>query len=94
MCALAQRIRLDSGEGDVDRLPVPRLADRMLGEPLERVEAKLAQTLTLDQHPVVVPVGQDVAVQLGALEFAGVFGMLEEAARERGHAPYVDDHRA
>lgn len=58
--ALAERLAPEGGEGDFHRVGVPADRDEPLGEHLRGVQAELAEPFTLEEDPVVVPVGQEL----------------------------------
>lgn len=58
--ALTQRFGADCHHRRLHRFrPAPQ-PDQLVAQRLERVQQPLADTLPLDQHPVVVPAGQQV----------------------------------
>ena len=78
--ALAQRLAGDRSRPASSASPSALRAGSRVAERLERVQSELAEALALEHHPVVVPVGQQVArEQLGV---ALRVGACDLAARD------------
>ena len=59
---------------------------------LERVQSQLAEPLTLDQYPVVVPIWKKIAAQLAFVEIqeTSAAALAQELVRHVDHLPHVD----
>jgi hypothetical protein len=66
--ALPQRFHADGGQGGLDGVAVAARRTQSPGQAFQRMQPHLAQSLTLVLHPVVVPVRQKFAGQVGHLE--------------------------
>ncbi len=92
-CALlAQRVAGHRREPGEDRLAVaPRVGQPVTAE-LERVHAELGEALALEQHPVLVPARQQLAVQqrVEQLAFAARRAVLEQGGPQAPRPPHVD----
>src|SRR5205823_2690509 len=72
MCAFPQRLRSDGGKACLDRLGMSAKGGQALAQRLERVDAKLAEALALDEDPVLIPVRKQLPTE-GELEGAAGF---------------------
>ena len=81
---------------DLHGLAVAPLLREPLAEALERVQAKLADPLTLRRQPVLVPLGQQLARarQLHEPLFVGLARCLEEVVGEDGQLVDIVAHAA
>jgi hypothetical protein len=84
MGALPQRLSHERGETHLERLAQPARLRQPLAQHVERPEAELAEVLSLEQDPVVVPIGQEVSAERGwrHIERNGCT-RIERAPRER-----------
>ena len=70
--ALAQRLDRHRRQPRLDRLAEPPRLAEPAHNALEGMRAQLAETLALDRHPVVVPVGKHVAEEAGRRAGSGI----------------------
>ncbi len=92
--AFAQGLAGDRRQAGVDGLAVAALCGQLTAEGLKGVEAELVEALALDEHPVVIPVRQEVTGQrdLRERQVVARHPLVDDAARERLRLPQVHTH--
>src|SRR5436190_12202343 len=81
--ALAQRVCTHRRERTADRRPHFAGGQVQLAERFERAQPQLVEALALDQHPVVVPIGQQLAALEQKLELLRIAVARAEALEAR-----------
>ncbi len=92
---LAERLPAECGEREVDGVGRPILGESPLGGRLDRVEAQLTQPLPLELEPLVVPVRQEVTLELLLINarLVDIVGTIEDTPRRQDELVDVDDDR-
>lgn len=104
MGTLAKLITAESREDRLDGVPVPSVLTQLQRNLLQGMETKLAQSLALKHHPVVIPVGKqftlenmrvDLIETSGAVEcLVGDGDLVTHVYRDVGRKLYVRPARA
>ena len=68
MRALPKRLARDSGETRVERFAEAPCFGQSFAQHLQRMKTELSEALTLEQHPVVVPVRQQIGAEQRSAE--------------------------
>jgi len=89
--ALPERLACKRGYAHLERLAEPSRARQPIAKHVQCAEAELPKLLALHQHPIVVPVGQEIVCESIRRELEDVLGAVAEcSARERLCLAQVD----
>lgn len=95
MGALAERLADKRRESELQSIAEPALGREAVAQCLKGTQTKLAEPLTLEERPVVVPVGQHVDRQAVRRKSLGIAnGPFEQPLREHFRVVEVDNHPA